>query len=300
MSDTKIRYYVAPSALSSYFGVGFNTPEEQFRLDTGVDPNDFDEDARRRMALGNHLEDAAISYFQDEIFKVPVVNRNEEVKWGYDGKIRYIIDGIIKFPDGDKIFENKISNAVSGRFTDNMGYHLQVQTYMMCEDLDGAVLAGLYQGKPIYKMIDRDEDIINDIKEMTDFVVLALQGMVDFYDDFPVHILEKYSTSTIHEPIEHLSEGTIEYLHKLAELQKARKDIDDEIKELERRHEHDYELSEGSYEDDKIRVVVSTYERKGGFDLDRFREDHSDVDYDLYMKPNTTVRLRRIKLKDTP
>lgn len=300
MSEAKIRYYVAPSALSSYFGVGFNTPEEQFRLDTGVDVNDFDEDARRRMALGNHLEDAAINYFQDEIFKVPIVNRNEEVKWGYDGKIRYIIDGIIKLPDGDRIFENKISNAVSGRFTDNKGYHLQVQTYMMCEDLDGAVLAGLYQGKPIYTMIERDEDMINDIKRMTDFVVLALQGMVDFYEEFPVDILEKYSVQKIYEPITDLSSITIDYLHTLGRLQAEAKEIDKQIKDLNRAHENDFEITEGTYEDDVVHVSVNAYERKGGFDLDRFKEDNPYLDIEQYMKPNIPIRTRRIRLKDTP
>lgn len=297
---SKTRHYIAPSALGSYFGVGFNTPEEQFRLDTGVDKSDFDEEARLRMALGNHLEDAAINFFQDEVFKVPITDRNTEVKWGYDGKIKYVIDGIIHFEEGPMIFENKISNATSGRFTDNLGYHFQIQSYMLCEGLDSAVLAGLYQGKPIYKIIPRDEEMIEDIKTMTDFVVLALQGLIDFYDEFPVDLLSKYSTQTIYEPIEDLSDGTVNYLHKLARLRNQKKTIEDEIKELERLHENDYDLTDGLYEDDVVKVTVSSFERKGGFDIDKFKAMNPDFDLEMYMKPNTTVKLRRITLKDTP
>ena len=58
MSEIKVRDYVRSSSLGSYFGVGFNSPKDQFLLDTGQAVQEFDDDAQARMDLGNELEDA--------------------------------------------------------------------------------------------------------------------------------------------------------------------------------------------------------------------------------------------------
>lgn len=294
----KTRYYITPSSLGSYFGVGFNSPEEQFLIDSGQEPNDFDEDAIRRMELGNHLEEGATNFFQDVIFKVPITDRNSEVKWGYDGKIKYAIDGMMELEGVKTVFENKISNSQSGRFTDNMTYLIQIHAYMLVEDVQQGVLAGIYQGRPIYKVIQRDEELIKDIKVMIEFVVNALNGLVDFYEEFPVDILDRYSINKLYEPIEDLSSITVNYLHELARLSEERKAIDKKIKELNAMHENDYEVSEGVYDDDVINLRVSKYERRGGFDVDLFKEDNPYLDLERYYKPNRTFTRRVLKLKE--
>jgi GR25 family glycosyltransferase involved in LPS biosynthesis len=170
------------------------------------------------MELGNHLEDAVIEYFQNVILKEPITDRNTETKWGYDEKIRYKLDGKTKIKGEPVIFENKISNSQSYKFTENKGYHIQVQAYMLCENLNKTILAGLYQGKPIYKVIDRDEELIQDIKKMTDFVVSALNGLVDFYNDYPVDLLEKYSNSKLYKKINCLNHWSFLYFFQPNQL----------------------------------------------------------------------------------
>jgi predicted phage-related endonuclease len=284
LESIKTRYYITPSSLASYFGCGFNSPEEQFKIDSGEIAADFDDDSKLRMELGNHLEDAVIEYFQNIIFKNPITDRNTETKWGYDGKIRYKLDGKTILKDEVVIFENKISNSQSYKFTENKGYHIQVQAYMLCENLNKTILAGLYQGKPIYKIVERDEDLVDDIKTMTDFVVSALNGLVDFYNDYPVDLLEKYSNSKLYEPITDLSDSTIEYLHQLADLNEKKSEIEKEIKDLKNKHENDFEITSGTYEDDYIKVSVSRWTQSGGFDLDEFTLRNPDVDIKPYMK----------------
>ena len=224
-NEIKQRYYITPSSLASYFGCGFNSPEEQFAIDSGEEAAVFDDDSQKRMKLGSLLEDAVIQYFEEEVFKTPITDRNEEIKIGYGGKIKYAIDGklMLDKPTG---FENKVSNSESYKFTEHKGYHMQVQAYMLCEDLEQFVLAGLYKGKPVHKMIYRDEDMINDIKRMTEFVVDALQGLVDFYEDFPVDLLEKHGKTKLYEPITDLSKATVEYLHELAELNAQKSELE--------------------------------------------------------------------------
>jgi hypothetical protein len=282
MSELKSKYYITPSSLASYFGCGFNSPEEQFMIDSGKKEPEFDDDSKLRMALGNKLEDAVIDYFQDEVFKAPITNRNSETKWGYDGKIRYKIDGILHKGDEKLVFENKISNSKSYRFTENKGYHMQVQSYLLCENLDAAILGGLYQGKPIWVKINRDEELIADIKRMADFVVNSLYGMVDFYDDFPTDLLEKYGNTKIYEPITNLSDSTKEYLHKLAKLNAKKSEIEKEIDALKKAHEDDYDITGGSYEDDVIKLKISTWTQKGSLDIDTLKDEHPEIDFNKY------------------
>lgn len=296
MSEIKQRYYITPSSLASYFGCGFNSPEEQFAIDSGEEAAVFDDESQRRMKLGTLLEDAVIQYFEEEVFKTPITDRNEEIKIGYGGKIKYAIDGklMLDKPTG---FENKVSNSESYKFTEHKGYHIQVQAYMLCEDLEQFVLAGLYKGKPVHKMIYRDEDMINDIKRMTEFVVDALQGLVDFYEDFPVDLLEKHGKTKLYEPITDLSKATVEYLHELAELNAQKSELEKKIKELKARHEDDFELSEGVYEDDKVSVRVSKWIKKGGFSVDEFMNANPHFDLTPYYEEDKEMSRTVIKLK---
>lgn len=297
MSELKTRYYITPSSLASYFGCGFNSPEDQFLIDSGEIAAEFDDESKLRMALGNILEDPVIDYFQDVVFKLPITDRNTDTKWGFGGKIRYKIDGIMHQEDKKVIFENKISNSKSYKFTENKGYHIQVQSYMLCEGLDEAILAGLYQGKPIWKRIPRDEELINDIKEMTDFVVNALTGLVDFYTDFPVHLIEKHGYQKIYEPITDLSEGTKEYLHELAKLNAKKSEVEKEIKNLKMRHENDFDISSGTYEDDVVKLTISSWKQKGSLDVDLLRESHPEIDLDKYYGPESERSRVIVKLK---
>lgn len=298
MSEIKQRFYITPSSLASYFGCGFNTPEEQFAIDSGEKAADFDEDSKLRMALGNHLEDAIIQYFENEVFHTPITDRNTELKWGYDEKILYKIDGKLIYKDKPTIFENKVSNSKSYRFTENMGYHIQVQAYMLCEGYEQAILGGLYQGKPIWKLITINNDIVEDIKTVTDFIYNCLNGMADFVEDYPRHILEKYGVEKIYEPIENLSDYTIEYFHKLAELNSKKSDIEKEIKLLKEQHEEDFDVSSGVYEDDKVKVRVSEWLQKGSFDLDRFKLAHPDINTDEFFTEDVVRTKVVVKLKD--
>lgn len=295
--DFKLRYYVTPSNLASYFGCGFNSPEEQFSIDTGETAATFDDDSIARMSLGNHLEDAVIEYFQNDVFQTPITDRNTELKTGYDGKVKYKIDGMMEYKGEKVIFENKISNSQSYKFTENLGYEIQVQTYMLCEGLNGAILAGLYQGKPIWRFIERNEEMIEDIKVMIDFLIDSLSGVVDFYADFPVDLLEKYGKTKIYEPIDNLSAITIEYLHKLAELNEKKKEIDKEIRDLKKLHENDFEISEGVYEDDVVSLRVSKWYKKGGFDLDKFKNENPYIDISPYFEEDKEMSRTVLKLK---
>ena len=63
----KERFYVVASALSSYFGVGFNTIEEQLEIDLGHMEKEFDEEAQERMDLGNCMEEGCLNFFEKKL-----------------------------------------------------------------------------------------------------------------------------------------------------------------------------------------------------------------------------------------
>jgi predicted phage-related endonuclease len=289
----KQRLYTTPSSLGSYFGVGFNSPQEQFDIDLGIVVPEFDDDAQARMLLGKELEESVLNYFE-KAMGISITNRNSEMMTFYDDKIKGIMDGLTIINGEKTVVECKVSNSKSYRFTENMGYIIQCQAYMLATEAKQALLCGLYQGEPTCKLIKRDEQIINDIKDMTDFVVDALMGTTDF-SKYPVDILARYSTTKILPEITSISDEERKDLKKLASYKAQVKRLEDDIKKIETNLKENY--NEGVFDDDEFKLTISINERKGGIDMDRLSIEHPEIDYSKYVKPNTTYKLIRLTPK---
>lgn len=287
------RYYTTPSSLGSYFGVGFNNPEDQLKIDLGLLEPDFDDDAQDRMLLGRVLEDAMLNYFEQKM-DIKITDRNTDTFFFYDGKIKGVVDGMTVINGLLTVVENKISNAYYGPFTENMGYLLQCQAYMLGKNASQCLLCGQYQGRPIYKLIQRDEAIIKDIKEMTDFIVSVLMGLDDF-SNYPMHILEKYSTTKILPEISTMSDDDLHNIRLLSTYKEQVKTLEKKIKDIEEPLKNKY--SEGVFDNGSIRFTIATQERKGGYDIDRLSIEHPEIDYNKYLKPATTLKVMRLKIK---
>ena len=63
----KERFDVIASSLSSYFGFGFNTVQEQLEYDLGLAENIVDDEAQDRMNLGIAMEDGCLNYFEQKM-----------------------------------------------------------------------------------------------------------------------------------------------------------------------------------------------------------------------------------------
>lgn len=292
-----MKTHINPSSIGSYFGVGFNTPDEQFQIDLGEIEQEFDDDARARLSLGEMLEDASLNYFESAL-GVIIDDRNESKRSFYGGKIIGKIDGACILNSISTVVENKISNAESYKFTESLGYLLQCQCYMLDNEFQQALLCGLYKGKPIYKIIPRDEEIIKDIKEMADFVVNCLTGMSDFSKDFPKHLYEKYSKKQTLVPINNISENAkklidryVEIKTKLKEiepLEKEAKMIEDELKET---------YGSGVIDDNRYKITLQTQTREGSLDVDALMMDYPEISFSQYKKPSTTYNTLRFTFK---
>lgn len=288
------RYYVRPSSLASYFGVGWNSPEDQLAYDSNKEEQVFGEDAEDRMNLGKYLEDASLDYFANKL-GIEIKERNAELTDIYEGAIKAKFDGIAEMDGKTVLIENKISNAKSGPFTENPAYLFQVQAYLIDERFDKALLCGLYNGKPIYKWIERDEEVIADIKEMTDWVVNALMGLETF-ETFPEHLYEKYAKSPIPKVLT-VDDRTAEYFYKLGLLNASKSDIEKQIKDLKKEYEDVTIEGAGVYENDFVKVKVSAYERKGSIDYLTMGLDHPEIDFSKYREDPTLVQTVRVTLK---
>lgn len=300
MADTKARSYVRPSSLGSYFGVGFNDPDRQIELDMGNIEESFDDASIARMDLGKFLEDATLNYFEKAL-GITITERNDDLWELYDGKILGKVDGVTTLNGIKTVVECKISNAASYKFTDNAGYLFQVQAYMIDNDFEQALLCGLYQGKPIYRIIKRDDEIIEDIKAMVDFVVDVMYGMADFENEFPYQLLTKYSSTKMLKTVESVDEHLREYWLKLGELNKQAKEIEDKIKALKKEYAtvlDDFEdISDIKFEDDFIKVSVVNKTRRGSISIDALSIDYPDIDFEKYRDEPTSYTQTTIKLK---
>jgi len=292
-----MKTHINPSSIGSYFGVGFNPPDEQFQIDLGEIEQQFDEDAKSRLRLGEMLEDASLNYFE-ETFNVIINDRNESKRSFYNNKIIGKIDGACLLNDIPTVVENKISNAESYKFTDSLGYMFQCQCYMLDNEFQQALLCGLYKGKPIYKIIPRDEEIIKDIKEMTDFVVNCLMGLSDFTQDFPNHLHEKYSKKQTLVPINDISESSKKLIDRYVDIKAKLKEIEPLEKEAKRiEDELKGTYGSGVIDDNKYKITLQSQTREGSFDIDALMLDYPEINLLRYKKPSTTYNTLRFTFK---
>lgn len=287
----KHRDYITPSSLGSYFGVGFNTPTEQIMIDLGLEESVFDDDAKERMRLGSTLEDSVLDFFEG-VFDTIITDRNDELFTFYGDKIKGKIDGMATINGIETVVECKVSNAKSYKFTENMGYLFQVQSYMLATDTEQALLCGLYRGEPIFKIIPRDEDMINDIKELADFIYDVLVGF-DEFDNFPIHLLDKYGSASLLEPITEVSDESL--FTELCALKAEISALTKESKRLEKLVKEEYDL--GIWNKDNYKLTIYEGTTKGQIDYNALSIDHPDLDLESYRKPNSKFRAIRTNIK---
>jgi predicted phage-related endonuclease len=289
------RYTVMASSLGSYFGVGFNTPSEQLNIDLGVVPNDFDDDAERRMRLGRMLENGILDYFEEE-FGSPITNRNTETLDGFNGMLRVKLDGEMLYNGEDTVVEAKISNSSYEVFTLSKGYYLQCQAYMAVKGYRQALLLGLYQGKPIYRLIYRDEDVISDIRKMVEAVWGILNGITSI-EDYPTDILRKYAKGTEHGDLDEFDDNDVNTVLEIQALTEAIRPLVDRQDDLKDELRTKYNNVE--FDCPTFKFSVKMVGRKGGFDEAYFMQEHPDIDLDKYRKAGSESKMLNIRVKKT-
>lgn len=290
----KTRHYVVASSLGTYFGLyqSYGTsPLDQLEIDLGNEEASFDDAAIDRMDLGKDLEDAVLDYFERKL-NIKISERNTETIYAFDDLVKCKIDGDSIYEGLPTGIECKVSNAATP-FTENIGYIMQCQTYMNAKGYDRWLLLGLWNGKPLMKLIHRDEQMQQDIQEMAENVVNILNGILS-KDDFAWHLVEKYSN--IKKPeIMNLSKDdeTLlnEYVSLKEELYKV-KAIEDRVKEIENYLKESYV---GVYQDNGIKLSITESKRKGTIDLQMLAIDHPNLDIEKYRSQDTITTTLRFK-----
>lgn len=289
------RYNVIASSLSSYMGVGFNTPQEQLDFDLGNEERIVDDEAQDRMNLGIALEDGCLNYFEKKM-GILIDERNSEYKFAFNDQLKCKRDGRTFLDGVETGVENKYSNSSSECFTDSMGYVIQCQAYMEAWGLDQWLLCGMWQGKPVCRIIKRNQEIINDIETIVNAVVEIMMGLRDI-DEYPWDIVEKYSKQ---KQLKVLTDDDMEdydkkLLNSLGKLKSQKKIIEDKIKELEEYAKSHYE--DCKWEDSEFKYTISTASGKASFDKNTFSIENPTIDISKYYKEGTPYRTIRCTAK---
>lgn len=288
----KERYDIIASSLSSYFGVGFNTIEEQLDIDRGLTEKEVDEDAQDRMDLGNAMEEGCLNYFEKKL-NIVIDERNSEYKYAVNGLLKCKRDGRTFIDGVETGVENKYSNSKTKCFTDDFGYELQCQAYMMAWGLDQWLLCGMWQGQPKMKLIKKNEELQKDIEELVTRISSILMGLSDI-EDYPWEIVDKYAKVNALKSLdsEDIEEYDKELLHRIGELKDEIKVRETECKELEDYAKSHY--ADSRYQDEDYKYVISTGTRKGDIDKDKLSIEHPEIDLEEYRKPSTTYSTIRV------
>lgn len=289
MKESK-RTYVRPSSLGSYFGVGFNDPYTQLQIDMGEIEETFDDEAEDRMSVGRHFEDSSLNYFEDKL-KIIISNRNDRIYEFYDAKMRGKIDGMTWLNGEETVVENKVSQSDYENFIDKKAYIFQVQCYMLATNTHQALLCGFQRGRPLYKLVYRDDDMIKDIKEMVDFVTDVMKGIRQ-WSQYPSHLYEKYTTKKVLPNITELDNSTRAKFIRLNELRQQKGDIEDKIKDLNEELSNSFEL--GIFDDGQLRIIVSESEGRVAYDMNTLMIEHPEINWTSYSRKSPNYRQIRI------
>lgn len=288
------RFDIIASSLSSYFGVGFNTIEEQLDIDLGKTIKEVDDDAQDRMDLGNAMEDGCLNYFEKKL-NISIDERNSEYKYAVNGLLKCKRDGRTFIDGVETGVENKYSNSKSKCFTDDFGYELQCQAYMMAWGLDQWLLCGMWQGQPKMKLIKKNEELQKDIEEVVTRVASILMG-ISSIEDYPWEVINKYSNVNSLKSLndDDIEDYDRELLHRIGELKEEIKLKETECKELEEYAKNNY--ADSRWQDEDYKYVISTGTRKGDIDKDKLSIEHPDINLEDYRRPNSTY----VQIRVTP
>ena len=288
----KERFDIIASSLSSYFGVGFNTVDEQLDIDLGLTEKVFDDEAQERLDLGNCMEDGCLNFFEKKL-GIIIDERNNEYKYAVNGLLKCKRDGRTFIDGVETGVENKYSNSSSECFTESFGYELQCQAYMMAWGLDQWLLCGMHNGKPKMKLIKANKELQNDISELVIAISGILMGIVP-RENYPWDIVDKYSKQRNLKNLEtdEVDDYDKNLFHRIGELKTEMSSIKKELDELENYAKSNY--ADSKYADGDCRYGISTGTRKGDIDKDRLSIEHPEIDIESYRKPSTTYSTIRV------
>lgn len=144
-------------------------------------------------------------------------------------------------------------------------------------------------------VIPYDEEVMNDIVEMTTLVWAILNGELE-EDFFPQHLVDKYSGVTVVE------EEVVEYEEEDNDLASEFIRIKEEMKHLKKQEDAIKEYFKTKYpyteyHNDEMKVAVNDRNRKGSIDLDKLITDHPEIDIEQYRKPDSSYKVVDIRAK---
>lgn len=285
----KKRTNITASSLASYFGVGFNTPEDQLLIDLGEKEVLFSDEAQRRLDYGNFFEDPMLDWFEQDL-GIIISDRNTEVVTALDGMLRVKVDGMTTFEGEPTVIEAKFSNAKAGSFLDNKGYHLQLKAGMVAKGVRQGLLLGMYQGLPQYVLIKITDADVQLIEDMCVRIGAILQGISD-RSDFPFDLVEQYKSTPVMEGdefVEFDEEEDTDVLKIYLEAKAVEKEAKEQVTIAQKYLLEKYPLTK--FDNEEFKISVTNRERAGALDYEQLRSDFPHIDFDAYRKEPTVFK----------
>lgn len=289
---SNIRTEIRASSISSYMGVGFNTPQEQLEIDLGTREPMFSKDQRTRMRVGAELEESILNFFEhSDWIGERIYDRNTERRVGYDGRVSYKIDGRTK----DAIVEAKYSTSAQS-FIFDLKYVIQGNIYMQCEGLDKLYLIGFDKGTPVWRIMHKDEELLADIEKVVENVHAILIGVLS-PEDLDLSIAAKYQGLVdTSNPQDFDEDEDVNLVAEYARNKKSLKEIEDRNKEIEAYLKDKY--TNVSYEKDGITFKVTPTNGRKTFDKAALQTDFPEMDLSQYEKVGAPSVRMTINIKE--
>ena len=288
----KERFTIQASSLGDYFGVGFNCIQARVAMDLGEQDHETSKEEMDRMKLGQCLEKGILDYYE-YFLETPIFNRNTETLTFMNDMIRGKIDGECIYNEEPTIVECKDSNSTT-KFTDNLGYQLQCQSYMEAKGYKQALLLGLQNGVPSATLIRYDEDLVKDIYTVAEHATAILSG-IETLDDYCWDIVNKYKNEPENREDMEISDIDKANIETLLKIKASIKGLKETQEKIEASLKGSY--INAKYEDDEYSVKVTTSTRDGGYNMDMIKLAYPDIDFERFKKPSSVSQRLTVRKK---
>jgi predicted phage-related endonuclease len=117
---------------------------------------------------------------------------------------------------------------------------------------------------------------------------------LDTFDNYPTHLLTKYSKTRLLQPLNNVDSNDKAIMENLVVIRDQIKELEYQKKNLEEHIKNKFDI--GIFVDDTYEVKVNEYTKAGGYDIDAILLDYPNIDINKYKKPDIVYRTINTKM----
>jgi len=270
----------------------YRSPYEQWLIDTKQLTPEFTDSSMQKINMGHLMEPVIKQLVEERIGKELTLDKNRYMHDDYDFLT-------IEFDALDKeegiVYEFKNTEHDKEHIL-NM-YYPQVQSAMAITGYQKARICFLKNGWNLQMVdVERDENFIEHMIKVGEYYITCVRDMMPPDDAVIADLVAPINFFEAEEP-EEVPELDLEEADRnlLVEWAATKEEIT-KLKNQEAALRGHFADKYGKYADNYITFSNKTYQRAGGYDIERLKYDYPDIDFEHYRKPGSSYKRQMVRI----